>query len=665
MKNSMIDIRCVNTLRMLAIDQVERAKSGHPGMPLGAAPMAYLLWAEFLRHNPKNPSWPNRDRFILSAGHGSALLYALLHLFGYDLPISELENFRQWGSRTPGHPEYNINLGIEATTGPLGQGIAMAVGMAVAERSMAARYNREGFPIVDHRTFVLCSDGDLMEGVAYEAASFAGHQRLGKLICLHDDNHISIEGETELAFTEDIGKRFRAYGWHVDRVRDGNDMGSISAAIKEAMKEDRPSFISVRTHIGFGSPKQDSASAHGAPLGAGASRITKEFYGWPADRSFFIPDDVRLRVEELSKRGGGLAASWQELFESYSKLYPDEAKCFERDIASVLCDGLDLKIPEFSSGENIATRSASGKVINSIAPFVPNLVGGSADLAPSNNTEISGASYASHEFPEGRNIHYGVREHAMAAITNGIALHSGFIPYCGTFLVFSDYMRPAIRLAALMDLHSIFIFTHDSIGVGEDGPTHQPIEHLMSLRTIPGLFVIRPADANETAAAWKFALECKSPVAIILSRQNLPVLPVDEYPVHAGVARGAYILKGRAWPDLILIATGSEVHLAMAAAEILEKKDLNVRVVSMPSWKIFEMQDVGYKEKVLPADAKKRISIEAGITLGWERYIGSEGRAIGIDRFGASAPGPVVMEKMGFTIDHIVSVAMELVGKGQ
>ncbi|HQG14023.1 MAG TPA: thiamine pyrophosphate-dependent enzyme, partial [bacterium] len=349
MKNSMIDIRCVNTLRMLAIDQVERAKSGHPGMPLGAAPMAYLLWAEFLRHNPKNPSWPNRDRFILSAGHGSALLYALLHLFGYDLPISELENFRQWGSRTPGHPEYNINLGIEATTGPLGQGIAMAVGMAVAERSMAARYNREGFPIVDHRTFVLCSDGDLMEGVAYEAASFAGHQRLGKLICLHDDNHISIEGETELAFTEDIGKRFRAYGWHVDRVRDGNDMGSISAAIKEAMKEDRPSFISVRTHIGFGSPKQDSASAHGAPLGADASRITKEFYGWPVDKSFFIPDDVRLRVEELSKRGGGLAASWQELFENYVKSYPDEAKCFERDIASVLCDGLEMQIPEFSS----------------------------------------------------------------------------------------------------------------------------------------------------------------------------------------------------------------------------------------------------------------------------------------------------------------------------
>nr|HQH80697.1 transketolase [bacterium] len=533
------------------------------------------------------------------------------------------------------------------------------------ERSMAARYNREGFPIVDHRTFVLCSDGDLMEGVAYEAASFAGHQRLGKLICLHDDNHISIEGETELAFTEDIGKRFRAYGWHVDRVRDGNDMGSISAAIKEAMKEDRPSFISVRTHIGFGSPKQDSASAHGAPLGADASRITKEFYGWPVDKSFFIPDDVRLRVEELSKRGGGLAASWQELFENYVKSYPDEAKCFERDIASVLCDGLEMQIPEFSSGEKIATRSASGKVINSISSFVPNLIGGSADLSPSNNTDIFGASYASHEFPEGRNIHYGVREHAMAAITNGISLHAGLIPYCGTFLVFSDYMRPAIRLAAIMDLHSIFIFTHDSIGVGEDGPTHQPIEHLMSLRTIPGLFVIRPADANETSAAWKFALECKSPVAMILSRQNLPVLPADEYPVHAGVARGGYILKGRAWPDLILMATGSEVHLALAAAEILEKKDLNVRVVSMPSWKIFEMQDVGYKEKVLPADAKKRISIEAGITLGWERYIGSEGRAIGIDRFGASAPGPVVMEKMGFTIDHIVSVAMELVGKGQ
>jgi transketolase len=662
MPKNNIDQKCVNAVRLLAADMVEEANSGHPGMPLGAAPMAYVLWTKFLRHNPKNPTWPNRDRFILSAGHGSALLYAMLHLTGYNLSIDELKRFRQWGSKTPGHPEYGHTPGVEATTGPLGQGFAMGVGMALAERFMASRFNKSGMDVVDHYTYSIVSDGDLMEGITSEAASIAGHQKLGKLIYLYDDNHISIEGDTNLAFTEDVVGRFDSYGWHTQRVSDGNDLAAIEKAIKKAQKEDgKPSIIAIRTHIGFGSPKQDDAGAHGSPLGEDGLRQTKKNLGWSEDKRFYVPDDVRAHFTSCVEDGGKLSAEWQGLFKRYGEGNVEDAKRFEREIAGALSDGWDENLSNFASNEKVATRSASGKIINALAANLPNLIGGSADLAPSNNTIIKGASGSQYDHPEGRNIHFGIREHAMGAIVNGMALHGGVIPYAATFLVFSDYMRPSLRLAALMDTHSMFIFTHDSVGVGEDGPTHQPIEHVMSLRAIPNLTVFRPADANETAAAWRLAIDRKKPAVFALSRQNLPTLDVDKYPVKGGTARGGYILTlSEEKPDIILIATGSEVHLALEAHDELKKKGVDVRVVSMPSWELFEEQSAEYQESVLPIDVKKRVAIEAGVTLGWERYAGDEGRIVGIDRFGKSAPGGEVFKDYGFSVENIVNIALEL-----
>jgi len=670
-RNNMIselDALCVNTIRMLSADGVEKARSGHPGMPMGAAPMAYVLWTRFLRHNPRNPRWPDRDRFVLSAGHGSMLLYSLLHLTGYDLSLDDLKAFRQWGSRTPGHPEYPLTPGVEITTGPLGQGFAAGVGMAIAERSLAARFNRPGFPVVDHFTYGIVSDGDLMEGISHEAASLAGHLGLGKLIYLYDDNHISIEGPTEIAFTEARDLRFEAYGWHVQRVPDGNDLDAIEAAIEAAQRvTDRPSFIAVRTHIGYGSPnKADKASAHGEPLGAEELRRTKENLGWPAEPVFRVPDEVRDRFRSAIETGAQNEELWKERLRSYAETFPDLATKWNGCINGMLPEGWDREIPVFpADSKGMATRVASGKVLNAIARNVPSLIGGSADLAPSNKTEIGGEADFQAGAYGGRNLRFGVREHGMGAILNGLALHGGIIPYGGTFLIFSDYMRPAIRLAALMGLKVIYVFTHDSIGVGEDGPTHQPVEQLVALRAIPGLTVIRPCDSNETAEAWKTALQSTGPVALALTRQDLPVLDRSLYAGAGNLARGAYVLKDApdGIPDIILIATGSEVHIALQAAEKLVGRGKKVRVVSMPSWELFEGQDDAYRRRVLPPDTKARIAVEAGVTQGWSRYVGDSGAVIGLNRFGASAPGAVLYEKFGFTPDHVVETALSLVGK--
>lgn len=665
---SELDALCVNTIRMLSADGVEKARSGHPGMPMGAAPMAYVLWTRFLRHNPRNPRWPDRDRFVLSAGHGSMLLYSLLHLTGYDLSLDDLKAFRQWGSRTPGHPEYPLTPGVEITTGPLGQGFAAGVGMAIAERSLAARFNRPGFPVVDHFTYGIVSDGDLMEGISHEAASLAGHLGLGKLIYLYDDNHISIEGPTEIAFTEARDLRFEAYGWHVQRVPDGNDLDAIEAAIEAAQRvTDRPSFIAVRTHIGYGSPnKADKASAHGEPLGAEELRRTKENLGWPAEPVFRVPDEVRDRFRSAIETGAQNEELWKERLRSYAETFPDLATKWNGCINGMLPEGWDREIPVFpADSKGMATRVASGKVLNAIARNVPSLIGGSADLAPSNKTEIGGEADFQAGAYGGRNLRFGVREHGMGAILNGLALHGGIIPYGGTFLIFSDYMRPAIRLAALMGLKVIYVFTHDSIGVGEDGPTHQPVEQLVALRAIPGLTVIRPCDSNETAEAWKTALQSTGPVALALTRQDLPVLDRSLYAGAGNLARGAYVLKDApdGIPDIILIATGSEVHIALQAAEKLVGRGKKVRVVSMPSWELFEGQDDAYRRRVLPPDTKARIAVEAGVTQGWSRYVGDSGAVIGLNRFGASAPGAVLYEKFGFTPDHVVETALSLVGK--
>jgi transketolase len=660
-----LDQLCVNTVRMLAADAVEKARSGHPGLPLGAAAPAYTLWTKFLRHNPANPRWINRDRFVLSAGHGSALLYALLYLTGYPVSLEDLKNFRQLGSKTPGHPEYDPDMGVECTTGPLGQGFAMAVGMALAERRLAARFNKPGFPVVDHCTYVLASDGDLMEGVSAEAASFAGHLGLGKLICLYDDNHISIEGDTALTFTEDTGKRFEAYGWRVLKVEDGNDLGSVERAIQEARTVgDRPSFIMIRTHIGFGSPKQDQASAHGEPLGAEALAATKATLGWPPEPPFFVPDEALAHFRKAVESGSAWEREWKALAAGYREAYPQEGQEFERvAIKGELPAGWDRGIPRFSPADGaMATRAASGKALNALAKHVPNLLGGSADLAPSNNTLIAGARDQSKATPTGRNIRFGVREFAMAATVNGMALHGGIIPYAGTFLIFSDYMRPALRLAALMNVRSLFVFTHDSIGVGEDGPTHQPVEQIASLRAMPNFTVFRPADANETAEGWRIAMTRNGPMALVLTRQKLPVLDPDACDVRTGAARGAYVLADADGAvDLLFIATGSEVHLALEARSRLAQ-DLGVRsrVVSMPSWELFTEQPAAYRESVLPKSVKKRISIEAGASLGWERWVGDEGIIIGLDRFGASAPGDQVMKQFGFSVDNVVEKALEL-----
>ena len=661
-----IDELCINTIRGLAMDAVEKANSGHPGMPMGAAPMGYLIYQRFMRHNPQNPLWFDRDRFLLSAGHGSMLLYSLLHLTGYNLPMEELMNFRQWESRTPGHPEYDHTPGVETTTGPLGQGFANGIGLAIAEAFLAEKFNcpagGEDFKLVDHYTYVICSDGDLMEGISHEAASLAGHLGLGKLIYLYDDNHISIEGSTDLAFSEEVPQRFESYGWHVQSVADGNDINAIAEAIENAQAETkRPSIICVRTHIGYGSPMQDDSESHGAPLGEENIRAAKEYYGMPVDEKFYVPDEVRKHMERAVERGQKAEREWKQRLARYRERFPEQAAIFDRSIAGDLPQDWDVDLPVFTAEDGkIATRSASGKVLNAIKDHLPTLIGGSADLAPSTKTLLDGEGAFCLDNCGGRNMHFGVREHAMGAIVNGMALHGGVIPYGATFLVFADYMRPALRLSAIMSADAHWVFTHDSIGVGEDGPTHQPIEHVMSLRAIPDLAVIRPADANETAIAWKLAIERQSPVALALTRQNLPILDPAQYAVREGAMKGAYVLADAEGDlQLVLIATGSEVALALEARGALQAEGIGTRVVSMPCMEIFEEQPSHYINEVLPIDTPK-VSIEAGVTLGWERWTGCSANCIGIDRFGASAPGEVVFEKLGFTVENVVATAKAL-----
>jgi transketolase len=661
-----LDDLCVNTIRMLSADCVEKANSGHPGMPMGAAPMAYVLWSKFLRHNPANTNWSDRDRFVLSAGHGSMLLYSLLHLTGYDLPLEELKNFRQWGSLTPGHPESYVLSGVETTTGPLGQGFANGVGMAIAERFLAARFNRPDHEVVNHYTYGIVSDGDLMEGVSHEAASLAAHLKLGNLIYLYDDNHITIDGGTDLAFTENRTARFKAYGWHVQQVDDGNDLAAIERAIKVAQEEkDLPSLIAVRTHIGYGSPnKQDKSSAHGEPLGPEELKLTKENLGWPLEPECFIPEEALNHFRQALGRGKQWEGEWTDRFLSFEKAYPEKAQEWQQWMRGELPDNWEREVPSFPPDpKGMATRVASGTVLTAIAPELPNLIGGSADLAPSNKTFIKGEEVFQSESYQGRNFHFGVREHGMGSILNGMALHGGLIPYGGTFLIFSDYMRPPIRLAAMMGLKVIYVFTHDSIGLGEDGPTHQPIEQLAALRAIPNMTVIRPGDANETAEAWRFTIKYKEgPVALALSRQGVPTLDRDTYSSAEGLHRGAYVLKdeGNGKPDIILLASGTEVALAIEAAEALQGRNLSVRVVSMPSWRLFDIQPEAYRHQVLPPDVWARVAIEAGVPQGWHRYVGDRGEIIGMTRFGASAPSKTLYEKFGFTVEKVVEKALGL-----
>jgi len=668
MSTAQLDQLCINTIRMLAADAVQKAKSGHPGMPMGAAAMAYVLWTRFLRYNPANPHWPDRDRFVLSAGHGSMLLYALLHLTGYNLGLEDLKAFRQWESRTPGHPEHGVTPGVETTTGPLGQGFANGVGLAIAERWLAAHFNRPDHRIVDHHTYGIVSDGDLMEGVASEAASLAGHQKLGKLIYLYDDNHISIDGSTSLAFTEDVGRRFEAYGWHVQRVADGNDLTAVEAAIRAAQAEaERPSLILCRTHIGYGSPhKQDTNKAHGEPLGEEEVRLTKQQLGWPLEPAFLVPEEARQQFRQALARGKTWEAEWQARMEAYAAAFPQEKARWEQYQSGQLPADWDGGLPTFAHGDPaLATRAASGKVLQALAPTVTNLLGGSADLTPSNNTTLPGTPTFQAASPEGRNFHFGVREHAMGSIANGMALHGGLRPYTGTFLIFSDYMRPAIRLAALMQLPVVFLFTHDSIGLGEDGPTHQPIEQLAALRAIPGLRLIRPADATETAEAWRIALTSPGPTCLILTRQNLPILKRAGAAPGGGVARGGYILADapNGKPDLILMATGSEVALALGTQQALAERGVAARVVSMPSWDLFDAQHQSYRDAVLPPAVTARLAVEAGVPQGWHRYVGPHGDVMGMTRFGASAPAPVLFEKFGFTPANVAARALRLLGR--
>lgn len=657
-----IDQVAVNTLRFLSIDEVEKAKSGHPGFPLGTAPLMYTVWDRFMNYNPKDPNWFNRDRFILSPGHGSALYYAMLHLAGYDVSIEQLKNFRQWGSITPGHPEYGVTPGVDASTGPLGHGFAMGVGFAIAETMLAAKYNKPGFEVVNHYTYGLTSDGDQMEGVASEAASLAGTLGLGKLIYLYDDNHITIEGDTEIAFREDVGKRFEAYGWQVVRVADSEDIDALENAIKEAKADaEHPSLIIVRTHIGYGSPKQDNASCHGEPLGAEGVAKTKEAADWPVGQSFYVPVTVRKHFDDKLAACAEKQAAWEALLADYKVVYPELGKELEERIkGDVLVSRSDLEAV-FNDIEGISTREAGGEVLQKLSMQLPQLVGGSADLGPSNKTVMKTCGYYSKDDRTGRNIHFGVREHAMGKALNGIALHGGFIPFGGTFLVFADFMRPAVRMAALMGLRSIFVFTHDSIAVGEDGPTHQPVEHAMSLRVIPNLCVIRPADALETAMAWQTAcLNQHKPTALLLSRQKLPVLHKYAAVIHDNAGKGAYVLDaGQGEAKAVIIATGSEVHLALEAQAKLAEEGICVSVVSMPSWDMFEMQSEEYKKSVLPEGLPK-VAVEAGVTLGWSRYTGSEENVIGINKFGASAPGGTVMKEYGFTAENVAAKVKSL-----
>ena len=666
--NTEIEQLCINTIRILAMDAVQRANSGHPGMPMGTADMAYVLWTRFLKHNPANPKWWNRDRFVLSAGHGSMLLYSLLYLTGYDLPLDELKRFRQLGSHTPGHPEYGLTPGVEATTGPLGQGFAMGIGMAITERFLTAMFNKPGFPIVDHHTYAIVSDGDLMEGISHESASLAGHLGLGKLIYLYDDNSITIEGDTSLAFSENIEERFESYGWHVLKVG-GYDLDDIDYAIRSAQTETRrPSLIKVCTRIAYGSPnKEGSALAHGAPLGVEEVTLTKKVLGWPSEEPFTVPGEVLTVFRQALDRGARAEEAGSKLFACYRQKYPQEAELFEAIMAGKLVPGWESYLPSFKPDDGpMPTRSASGKVLNVMASVLPNLLGGSADLAPSTNTILKEFADYTQDTPSGRNMRFGVRESAMGGILNGMALHGGVVPYGGTFLVFSDYMRPSVRLAAIMEVPVVYVWTHDSVWLGEDGSTHQPIEHLVSLRAIPNLTVIRPADANETAAAWYVALANRQgPTALILTRQNLPVLEQTAGDAAQTVGCGAYILADTdGTPDVILIATGSEVHLALqTSGKLAAEHDIQVRVVSMPSWELFEMQPKSYCDSVLPPECKTRVSIEAGVSQGWHKYVGEQGAIISIDRFGASAPAKDLTKLFGFTPEEIVARVLILMGK--
>ena len=665
-----LDQLAIDTIRTLSIDGVQKANSGHPGAPMGAAPMAYTLWTRFLRHAPTRPDWPDRDRFVLSAGHASMLLYSLLHLTGYDVSIEDLKSFRQWGSKTPGHPEYRLTPGVEATTGPLGQGFANAVGMAIAERRLAAEFNRPGHDIVDHWTYTLCSDGDLQEGIASEAASLAGHLRLRKLVALYDDNHIQLDGPTAMAWSEDVVARFEAYGWHAAHVVDGNDIEEIARAIEVAREDERPSLIAIRTHIGFGSPnRQDTQKAHGQPLGADEVRLVKEAYGWDPDAQFLVPDKARELFRRAIPAGEAIAEAWHETFVAYEKAFPDLASEFRRRLDGRLADGWDAGLKTYALGEEVATRNASQEAIQALAGPVPELFGGAADLSESNLTDVKGGGEFQADEP-GRNIRFGVREHAMGGVANGIAYHGGFIPYVGTFLTFSDYMRGSVRLASLSGLHVIYVWTHDSVGLGEDGPTHQPVEHYAALRAIPNLWFVRPGDANEAVAAWTLALERgaedpSGPVALSLTRQKLPTLAGTAEKAREGLRRGGYVLReasgGAGSIKAILIGTGSELQLAFGAAEALERDGTPTRVVSLPCWELFERQDAAYRESVLPRAVRARVAVEAGVSLGWDRWVGDEGAIVGLDHFGASAPAGTIFEKFGFSVDRVAGVARDVV----
>lgn len=664
MSDSRLDIEqlSINTIRTLAIDAVQKANSGHPGMPLGMAPIAYALYYKTMKHNPANPKWLNRDRFVLSAGHGSMLLYSILHLSGYNVSLDDLKNFRQWGSITPGHPELGHTPGVETTTGPLGQGFATAVGMAIARDYLAALFNKDDIKIIDHGIWGICSDGDLMEGISHEAASLAGHLKLGKFVFFYDDNHITIDGNTSITYSDDVAKRFESYGWLVLTILDVNDSDQVDRAIKLCRNGcDKPTLIITKTHIGFGSPnKQDKSSAHGAPLGEEEVKLTKRNLGMPEDKTFYVPDEVYSHFKGIVECGQEAEDLWNEKVDEYKIKYPKEYALFESVMNYNFNHDWLNHLPKFNDlAEKIATRVASGKVLNAAAIDIPTLIGGSADLNESNMTHIKSSTSFSAEDRKGKNIHFGIREHAMGAILNGMAIYGGIIPFGATFLIFSDYMRPAIRLAALMKQKVIYVFTHDSIGLGEDGPTHQPIEQIASLRSIPNLVVIRPADANETVEAWKYAINHKGgPVALILTRQKLPIIDQNKYGSAKGLQRGAYVVKdSKQKPDLILIATGSEVSLALKAAEQLETEEKNVRVISFPSWEIFEQQSDEYKKQILPAEIKARVSVEMGVAMGWQKYVGDSGETLSIEKFGASAPDSVLYEKYGFTVESVVATA--------
>jgi len=662
---SELDELCIQTIRFLSVEAIQKASSGHPGMPMGMAPAAYVLWTRHLRCNPANPRWHNRDRFVLSAGHGSMLLYSLLYLCGYDVSLEELKNFRQWASKTPGHPEYHTDCGIEVTTGPLGQGISNAVGMAIAEKFLAGYFNRNGFPVIDYKIYTIAGDGDLEEGVSSEASSLAGHLGLDNLIVIYDDNHITIDGDTKLTFTEDTAKRYEAYGWNVQVVAgDGNDMAAFEKALEAAKKQKaRPSIIKLRTHIAYGSPNlQDTEKAHGSPLGDDEIKLIKENFGWDPEKTFYVPEEVLAHMRKAIDKGKQAEAAWNKMFTDYAKAHPDLARQLRDAPAGKLPVALDDILPKFEAGSSIATRKASQTTLNAVMPNLPLVLGGSADLTPSNNTKFAGAQDFQKGNYNGRYIHYGVREHAMAAIMNGISVSGLARAYGGTFLVFSDYMRPAIRVAAMSKYPTIFVFTHDSIGLGEDGPTHQPVEQLASLRAIPNLIVLRPADANETAQAWKFALQYRDgPVAILLTRQGLPVLDQDKYGSASGVSKGAYILLGADKPDVLLLATGSEVSIALDAAEKLTAEGISARVVSMPCWELFEKQDEKYRNSVLPPSVTARVGVEAGVQQGWNKWLGDNGIFIGMSSFGASAPGKVCFEKFGITVENVVEAAKKLI----